>query len=85
MDPDGPGPAEPFTFGNPDFTTASLRGTAVLRWEYRPGSTFYLVWTHERSDVDSVGSFDFGSARRAISRGRPTNVFQVKATYWLGR
>ncbi|RPI47370.1 MAG: hypothetical protein EHM56_14775 [Chloroflexi bacterium] len=85
VDPDGPGPAAPFTFGNPDFTTASLRGTAVLRWEYRPGSTFYLVWTHERSDFDPVGSFDFAGAGRAIFRGRPTNVFQFKATYWLGR
>jgi hypothetical protein len=85
VDPDGPGPAAPFNFGNPDFTTASLRGTAVLRWEYRPGSTFYLVWTHERSDFDPVGSFDFAGAGRAIFRGRPTNVFQVKATYWLGR
>jgi hypothetical protein len=85
VDPDGPGPAAPFTFGNPDFTTASLRGTAVLRWEYKPGSTFYLVWTHERSDLDPSGSFDFAGAGRAIFRGRPTNVFQVKATYWLGR
>jgi hypothetical protein len=85
VDPDGPGPAVPFTFGNPDFTTASLRGTAVLRWEYRPGSTFYLVWTHQRSDVAPVGSFGFADAGRAIFRGRPTNILQFKATYWLGR
>jgi len=57
----------------------------VLRWEYRPGATVYVVWTHERSDVDPVGSFDFARAGRAIFRGRPTNVFQIKATYWFGR
>ena len=85
VDPDGSGPAAAFSFDNPDFTTASLRGTAVLRWEYRRGSTFYLVWTHERSDTDRVGSFDFAGAGRAIFRGKPTNVFQFKATYWLGR
>jgi hypothetical protein len=85
VDPDGSGPAGPFTFGNPDFTSAALRGTAVLRWEYRPGSTVYFVWTQERSDYDPVGSFDLGGARTAIFRGRPTNVFQVKATYWFGR
>ncbi len=86
VDPDGAGPAAPFTFDDPNFTTASLRGTAVLRWEYRPGSTLYLVWTHERSDFDPVGrSFDFGYAGRAIFRGRPTNVLQLKATYWVGR
>ncbi len=85
VDPDGAGPAAPFTFDDPDFTTASLRGTAVLRWEYRPGATLYLVWTHQRSDTDPVGSFDFGGAGRAIFRGRPTNVFQLKVTYWMGR
>ena len=80
-----PGPAQPFSFGNPNFTTSSLRGTGVLRWEYRPGSTLYFVWTQERSGLDPTGNFDFGSARTAIFRDRPTNVFQIKATYWIGR
>ena len=57
----------------------------MLRWEYRPGSTLYFVWTQERSGFDRVGSFDFGSARRELFDSRPTNVFQIKATYWLGR
>ena len=39
VDPDGAGPAAPFSFSDPDFTTRSLCGIAVLRWEYRPGST----------------------------------------------
>lgn len=30
--------------GNPDFNYRSLRSTAVLRWEYRPGSTLYVAW-----------------------------------------
>jgi hypothetical protein len=85
IDPDGAGPAAAFTLDNPDFTTSSLRGTAVLRWEYRPGSTLYFVWTQQRSGYDPAGSFDFGSARSMILDGKPTNVFQVKATYWLGR
>jgi hypothetical protein len=85
VDPDGAGPAQPFTFDNPDFTNTSLRGTAVLRWEYRPGSTLYFVWTQERSGSDPAGDFTFGSARRQMFRDRPTNVFQVKATYWIGR
>jgi hypothetical protein len=85
VDPDGTGPAGSFSFDNPNFTTSSLRGTAVLRWEYRPGSTVYFVWTQERSGFDPVGTFDFASARSAIFRDRPTNVFQIKATYWIGR
>lgn len=85
IDPDGAGAAESFTLANPDFTMRSLRGTAVLRWEYRPGSTVYFVWTQLRSGYDPDGSWDFGSARSALLSDRPTNVFQVKATYWLGR
>src|SRR5205807_8626072 len=48
IDPDGGGPAPGFTFANPDFNLRSLRGTGVLRWEYRPGSTLYFVWTQQR-------------------------------------
>jgi Domain of unknown function (DUF5916) len=85
IDPDGAGPAAPFTIGNQDFNFRSLRGTGVLRWEYRPGSTLYFVWTQERSGSDQFGDFDFNRDRSALFRDRPTNVFQIKGTYWIGR
>ncbi|MEO8563633.1 MAG: DUF5916 domain-containing protein [bacterium] len=85
-DPDGPtGPAAPFTFGDPNFTSRSLRGTAVLRWEYRPGSTMFFVWTQQRSGDASFGDFDFSRDSRSLLGDRPDNVFLVKATYWIGR
>jgi hypothetical protein len=85
-DPDGPaGPAAPFTFDDPNFTSRSLRGTAVLRWEYRPGSTMFFVWTQQRSGSDSFGDFDFRRDARNLLGDRPDNVFLVKATYWMGR
>lgn len=85
IDPDGSGPAAPFTVANPDFTYRSLRGNAVLRWEYRPGSTVFFVWTQERTGTDAVGTFDFNRARTALFRDRPTNIFQIKVNYWIGR
>jgi hypothetical protein len=85
VDPDGAGAAQPFTFGNPDFNSRSLRGTGVLRWEYRPGSTLYFVWTQERNGSDQFGDFNFTRDRSALFRDRPTNVFQIKGTYWIGR
>jgi hypothetical protein len=85
-DPDGPsGPAPAFTFGDPNFTSRSLRGTAVLRWEYRPGSTMFFVWTQQRSGDASFGDFEFKRDYTALLGDRPDNVFLVKATYWLGR
>jgi hypothetical protein len=84
VDPDAGGPASEFTVGNPDFNIRSLRGTAVMRWEYRPGSTLFFVWTQERSGQDAFGDFDFRRDRSALFRDRPINVFQVKASYWMG-
>lgn len=73
VDPDGAGPAEMLSFGKPDFNFKSLRGNAVLRWEYMPGSTLYFVWTQSRSDFEDVGDFRFGSSAE--------NIFMIKATY----
>ena len=85
IDPDGPGAAAPFSIDNPNFNFTSLRGTGVLRWEYRPGSTLYFVWTQQRDGSDVLGDFNFSRDRSALFRERPTNVFQIKGTYWIGR
>ena len=85
VDPDGGGAAPTFTVDNPDFRTHSLRGNAVVRWEYRPGSALFFVWQQERSDfLPLEGDF---RTRREIRQifGRPGNVFLVKATYWFAR
>jgi hypothetical protein len=84
VDPDAAGAAAPFRFTNPDFNVRSLRGNAVFRWEYRPGSTLYVVWTQSRSDAVQLGNFDFPRDRRALLAAHPDNVFLVKVSYWLG-
>jgi hypothetical protein len=67
-----------------DFNYRSLRGTAVLRWEWRPGSTLYVAWQQARADVaQGVGDFDFQRDRRALFGARPDNVFVVKVNYWF--
>jgi hypothetical protein len=85
VDPDGAGAALPFTFDDPNFAYRSLIGNAVIRWECRPGSTVFFVWTQNRSGTDPTGSFDFTRDRIALLRDRPTNVFQIKVNYWFGR
>ena len=67
-----------------DFNYRSLRGTAVLRWEWRPGSTLYLAWQQARSDyAQGIGDFDFERDRQALFRARPDNVFVLKVNYWM--
>ena len=84
VEPDGAGPAAPFTFYDPNFNDRSLRGTVVLRWEYRPGSTVYLAWQHRRSDSAPVGDFSLGRDLAALFDAGATNVLMLKASYWLG-
>jgi uncharacterized protein DUF5916/cellulose/xylan binding protein with CBM9 domain len=85
IDPDGAGAAPSFSIDNPDFRTHSLRGNAVVRWEYRPGSTLFFVWQQQREDfLPFEGDFRTGRETRMIF-GRPSNVFLVKATYWFAR
>ena len=67
---------------NPDFRITSLRGNAVLRWEYMPGSTLFFVWTQSRSGFDLNGDFQFGSSMRQLWRAPADNIFMIKATYW---
>ncbi len=84
VDPSGAAGDSVFTFSNPDFRTRSLRGNAVLRWEYRPGSTLYLVWTQSRGGLIPYDpSFDMGAFRRELLLDRPANVLLVKLNYWL--
>jgi hypothetical protein len=84
VDPDGSGAAPAFTFADPDFNFRSLRGNAVLRWEFRPGSTLYLVWTHARSSVGPLGTLDLGHDLDALFAAPADNVFLVKLSYWIG-
>ncbi len=76
----------PYTAGAPDFDNnlRSLHGNAVLRWEWRPGSTMYFVWQQLREeDLPGVGDFDFGRDSRALADTPPQNIFLFKINYWL--
>ena len=75
----------PYTQQAPDldFNFRSLRGNAVLRWEWRPGSTIYFAWQQSRSDFAPVGNFSLGRDRRALMAASPDNIFLVKVNYWL--
>jgi hypothetical protein len=72
------------SFADRDFNQRSLRGSSVLRWEYRPGSTLYLVWQQNRTGRVNVGDFAFGRDAEALFEAQPENTFMLKINYWLG-
>jgi hypothetical protein len=82
-DPDGDGPAPEIDIGNNDFNIISLRGNAVLRWEYLPGSVIFFVWTQSRSDVEENSDIDLGTSFNNLVDLTPDNIFMVKFTYWF--
>jgi hypothetical protein len=73
-----------YEFENPPFNIQSLRLNAVLRWEYRPGSTVFFVWQQNRRDRIDTGSFDLSRDFDLLRSIEPENVFIVKVNYWLG-
>ncbi|HUP59998.1 MAG TPA: DUF5916 domain-containing protein [Thermoanaerobaculia bacterium] len=76
---------EPYAvpFADPDFNLRSVRGSAVLRWEFRPGSSLYVVWNENRAAVEPIGDFRFRRDLRAIPTAPSHDVFLVKVSYWL--
>ncbi len=85
VDPDGSGPASTFTFDDPDFSLRSLRFNAVLRWEWRLGSTLYVVWTESRTSDTHPGEFQLGRDIRELLHAPGDDVFLVKFSYRFGR
>jgi len=82
-DADGAGPRAAVRIRDRDFTARSLRGNAVLRWEYRPGSTLFFVWTNACEAQGSGANFRMGNNLAHLCQGRSDNVFAVKLNYWL--
>ncbi len=93
IDPDGTGPAQPFSVADRDFSYRSLLGNAVLRWEWRPGSTLFLVWQQRRisslggdgvNGTDPwIGGFEFGRDVGDMFSTPADNIFVIKVNYWL--
>ncbi|HJU72342.1 MAG TPA: DUF5916 domain-containing protein [Gemmatimonadaceae bacterium] len=73
-----------FTIPALDFNRLSFRSNLVLRWEWLPGSTAFLIWQQSRQDLGAAGQLvdprDLWDATRASG----DNFFVVKVSYWLG-
>lgn len=68
---------------NPDFNFKQFRSNFVVRWEYSPGSTLFLVWSQGRTGSASDGSFNYWGDMRKLFDIQPHNIFLVKFSYWF--
>jgi hypothetical protein len=69
-------------FQDPAFAERVLNHNLVLRWEFLPGSTLFLVWTEERRH-QRPAPFQLGRDLRWLTRKSPTDALQLKLSYWL--
>jgi hypothetical protein len=65
----------------PNFNFLQFRSNLVVRWEYKPGSTLFLVWSQGRTDSLSNGDFSFSNDMRDLFNVTPHNVFLLKFSY----
>ena len=73
---------ESYQFSNPDFSFMQLRTNLVFRWEYKLGSTLYLVWAHDRSGWESSYN-PIGDIAGDLFAVGGNHVIMVKANFWF--
>ncbi len=72
-----------FRISNPDFNFQEFRSNFVARWEFLPGSTMYLVWTHNRTRNESRYNPSVTNSFKEIFNVKPQNAFMLKISYWI--
>jgi len=78
---------QPFAGPPPsDFNFKFFNSNMVVRWEYKPGSTLFLVWSQGRDDFEpTMGTRDAYGDFKKLFKAYPRNTFLIKASYWLNR
>lgn len=72
-----------YGFNNPGFEFQEIRSNFAFRWEFKPGSTIYAVWTHNRSAYNNLNDASLNNGLSELGTISPQNVFLVKLSYWI--
>jgi hypothetical protein len=74
---------ENYSFKNPDRSFGEFRSNLVFRWEYKLGSVFYLVWTHQQSNDVTINQPEMNNTISELFTIAPHDVFLMKFSYWF--
>ena len=79
--------ATPATFAidDPDFRDVGLNVNVVMRWEYRAGSTLFLVYSRSQGEPGDGVEEPRSLRPQALAHGPTTDTFLVKWTYFWNR
>jgi len=83
VDRNGDGAPE-LAFDHPDFNVRELSTNFVMRWEYRPGSTIFLIWSHGRGSSEVDGRYRPGHDLGQLADEVGEHVVMAKANFWVG-
>ena len=72
-----------YYFSNDNFNFMQFRSNLVFRWEYKPGSALYLVWSQGRTESTSYGDFLPLSDFKDLYNKHPQDIFLLKVSYML--
>jgi hypothetical protein len=73
-----------YTFENPDFNTKVFLSNLVARWEYRPGSVLFFVWSQNREHFTSDPTQSLGTSMNNLFDFKARNTFLIKLSYRIG-
>jgi hypothetical protein len=82
LDEDNDGIAD-YSMDNPDFNFHQFRSNFVAKWEYRPGSFIYLVWSSERTGLTEDPAATLSHSFNQLWNVFPGNIFLIKFNYWF--
>jgi hypothetical protein len=82
IDEDSDGEVD-YSFYNPDFKIKDFNSNLVVRWEYSPGSSLYLVWSQSRFNYARGGEFALENDLYDLFDIQPRNVFLLKINRWI--
>lgn len=82
LDENNDGTAD-YSLANPDFNFHQFRSNLVAKWEFRPGSFLYFVWSSDRTGLETDASSSMGTSFRNMWNVFPGNIFLVKFNYWF--
>ena len=70
-----------YSFENPNFNFLQFQSNLVIRWEYKPGSAIYVVWSQGRTDCFTSDNFSISNNMHELFNLKPHNVFLIKFTH----
>ncbi len=68
---------------NPDFNFHQFRSNFVAKWEFRPGSYLFLVWSDDRTGLANPVESDILNSMNQMWKIHPGNIFLIKLNYWF--